>query len=97
MSTRIRYVKTSEDGVLNSMRSFETAKGKYKVTLNLNNMSFKIWNVDIEETHEGGNTKNLAVLKRQAKRKLKELGVDFDIETRDNTSRINNSAAQATA
>lgn len=88
MNTRIRY---EQDGPwLVSARVF-TANGKsYRVKLNIVEMIYQI--VDVEtggHPISGGGTKNLAVLKRTAKRALKDLGYNFGEEKRN---RINKRA-----
>jgi len=81
---RIRYHKPV-NGVLTSRRHFTTAAGReVKVQLNLNAKTYSILDSSTgEQVAMGGNTKNVAVLKIQAKRGLTELGVVFAEETRE--------------
>lgn len=89
---RIRYVKTKNDGILKSYKSMKAKNGAtYSVFLNENEGIYKILNVKSRHYVAEGSSKskNLHVLKRLAKEKLKELGVSFEnMEIRDNSSRI---------
>lgn len=90
MATRIRY--NTEGTTLVSRRFFTigiqpTVDGRLestiKIVLDTVNMKFSFIDVSTGETvFSGGNTKNLAVLKIQAKDGLRELGFEFDSETR---------------
>lgn len=83
-NTRIRYDK---NGI--SRRTFDvTIDGESvstKVILDTVNLGYKI--VDASDVERillsGGNTKNLSVLKIQAKDGLKSLGYEFETETRN--------------
>lgn len=83
-NTRIRYDK---NGV--SRRTFDVSiEGEVvstKVILDTVNLGYKIVDAsNIERTLlSGGNTKNLSVLKIQAKDGLKSLGYEFETETRN--------------
>ncbi len=83
MSQRIRYNKTGVN-VLTSMRNFMTGAGvEVKVELDLTAKKYRILDaVTLGELTSGGNTRNVAVLKIQAKRCLAELGVQFNKESR---------------
>lgn len=82
MNTRIRY---EQDGPwLVSARTFIAGGVPYKVKLNIVEMIFQLVDAETGDIcKNGGNTKNLAVLKRKAKRSLKELGYDFANEKRN--------------
>ncbi len=89
--TRIRYVKTNKDGILKSFRNVYSEKYKayYTIQLNTNNMTYEITNTNSRRKYSGGeNINNLHVLKRKVKDNLSKLGVAFDKEVRDNSSRI---------
>jgi len=88
-NTRIRYNRSNE-GLLVSGRALYAGNDDYVlVKLDTENFRFEIVNA-VEGTiiSEGGNTKNLAVLKKQAKRALKAIGVEFDEETRNKNHKL---------
>lgn len=88
---RIRYVKSSKEGFLKSFRHLYSKKHDttYSVELDTNEMTYRIINTSSRRSYEGGNNiNNLHVLKRKAKRRLETLGVEFETETRDNSSRV---------
>lgn len=80
---RIRYSKPS-NGVLLSRRNYVTAGGReVNVELDLNAKKYRILDASTSEVvSAGGDTRNLSVLKIQAKRGLTDLGVTFADETR---------------
>lgn len=83
-NTRIRYEKV-DDNTLTSRRVFELPINNGTesiVILDTLNMKFSITDIDGKVLASGGNTKNLAVLKIQAKNGLRELGYEFGSETR---------------
>lgn len=84
MNQRIRYSKVTDDRLM-SRRTFATAAGQdVVVELNLGQKKYRVLDASTQvEIASGGNTRNVAVLKIQAKRGLKELGVQFADETRD--------------
>jgi len=89
MKNRIKYKEISEN-VYESCKLFvaEKSGGVYKVILDLNTKTYKVINVKqrtIVKSSEKDNKScnNLIVLKRQAKKALKELGVKFDLEIRN--------------
>lgn len=84
MNQRIRYNKTAA-GVLLSRRNFVTGGGReVNVELNLTAKKYRILDSSTgEQVATGGNTRNVSVLKIQAKRGLTELGVAFADETRN--------------
>jgi hypothetical protein len=90
LNTRIRYRKTKTPGVERSVRRFVSqANGAiYEVEINLNELTYRIINVRQQECVRSTEkdtsfrTKSHHVLKRQVKRVLDELGVDFDVEIR---------------
>lgn len=84
MNQRIRYNKVAADKLV-SRRTFVTASGtEVVVELNLGQKRYRVLDAaNSVEVSTGGNTRNIAVLKIQAKRGLKELGVQFADETRE--------------
>lgn len=85
MAQRIRYKKTKEDGVVVSTKTYTSARtgAQYKVYLNLNDVTYKIKNVNSENVYRGGeNINNLNVLKRNVKARLESMGVQFEEEDR---------------
>jgi hypothetical protein len=93
MNTRIRFIYDGESqgkGKTRNNSSFAESRQLFKVGdkhvklyLDLKNFYYEI--VDVASNtliKKGGNTKNVAVLLKQAKRGLKELGCTFDNETR---------------
>lgn len=88
MSTRIRYKKTNDDGILKSVRDFTNKNGiSYYVKLNTVDRTFEIRYKENQQIVKGGGEKinNLNVLKRTIKKELKSLGVEFgdDVRNRD--------------
>lgn len=80
-NTRIRYLNTNP---LKSVRVFTVGDKALRVSLNVESKKYVITDENTGSVVvEGGKTKNLAVLKIQAKKALKELGVDFGEEKRD--------------
>ncbi len=84
MNQRIRYQKT-RSGILTSRRNFTTSAGQtVSVELNLNDKKYRIVDATTgAEVATGGNTRNVSVLKIQAKKGLVNLGVEFAEETRN--------------
>lgn len=84
MNQRIRYHK-AKNGVMTSRRNYTTSAGSTVVVeLDLNNKKYRILDASsLSEVATGGNTKNVSVLKIQAKKELVDLGVTFAEETRD--------------
>lgn len=84
MNQRIRYSQVRQ-GVLKSRRNFAITSGiEVVVELDLAAKKYLILdNVTGAQISTGGNTKNLAVLKIQAKKGLEALGVTFANETRN--------------
>lgn len=83
MSTRIRYSKN--EGVLTSIRVFPLGSDiTARVVLDTTNMSFIIEDVNTGNVlRAGGKTKNLTVLKNQARRAIMELGAGLVQEHRN--------------
>lgn len=84
MNQRIRYSK-SRSGVLQSRRNFVTKDGQEVVVeLDLNSKRYRILDSSTgTEVTTGGNTRNISVLKIQAKKGLTGLGVQFAEESRN--------------
>lgn len=85
---RIRYKKTKDENIVVSnkiLRSQRTG-AEYLVYLDLENVTYKIKNINSENVHRGGeNINNLNVLKRSVKTRLEGMGVVFEEEERDRT------------
>lgn len=82
-NTRIRYNKPT-NGVLISRRNFTTSAGATVIVeLDLNNKRYRVLDAATKaEVSTGGNTRNISVLKIQAKKGLMDLGVVFEDEVR---------------
>lgn len=89
MNQRIRYNKT-RSGVLQSRRNFITSGGQeVTVELDLTAKRYRILDtVSGAEVATGGNTRNVSVLKIQAKRGLTNLGVEFAGESRNRATKV---------
>jgi len=83
-NVRIRYDNHGET-LLRSRRTFVIASGsEVVVELDLTNRKYRILDaVTQAEVTSGGNTRNIAVLKIQSKRALKQLGAQFSDEKRN--------------
>lgn len=83
MSKRIRYIKAG-DSKLVSLRNFITLAGNTVVVeLDTENKKFRVLDAaTLAEVSSGGDTKNVAILKQQAKESLVSLGVTFSEEVR---------------
>lgn len=82
--TRIRY-NTPVNGRSKSRQFFSLPNGKtfLYVILDFNTFTFEVLNASNDNVVvSGGNTKNKAVLKQQAKKALEKLGVKFSEEER---------------
>lgn len=91
--TRIRYEKTDKQGILKSVKNFVSIStgARYEVFLDTNDGKFRVRNVNSRHYVIDGvsESRNLNVLKRNAKKALEKLGVSFEKElARDNSSRI---------
>jgi hypothetical protein len=89
LPVRIRYQKTNESGILESVRTFTNSKlrkndyTKYKVYLDENNFIFKIKNTKTGQFYVSKKeTENLELLREKAKNYLERLGVKFKTPTR---------------
>ncbi len=93
-NTRIRYSKNG--ATLISRRIFATLDGKaYRIFLDTESMKYSINDVNgIAEGVDGGKTKNLAVLKIQAKEALMSLGVNFESENRNRGNNISSDTSE---
>lgn len=88
MAQRIRYKQTKEENIVISNKTFTsvTTGAQYKVLLDLENITYKIKNINSENCYYGGdNINNLNVLKRNVKSRLERMGVNFEDEVRDRT------------
>lgn len=88
---RIRYInkRTQPEHVLESAQQFrsETTGATYKVRLNFEEDTYQIINVNQRKIVKTGGKKGFTHywLKKIAKRALEELGVNFNMELRNNT------------
>ena len=81
----MKRIKYEYDGLIGISRQIFRINGiETKVYLDTENFKFEIVDIEGELISSGGKTKkgNLEVLKRQAKRALEELGVEFEDEKR---------------
>ena len=94
MATRIRYEKFEDprgqfDQI--SVRNFHSSRtdAMYIVYLDTKQVTYVVKNMLSGRKYDGGqDINNLHVLKRHVKERLEKLGVEFDSEIRDNTSRV---------
>ena len=85
---RIRYKKTKDENIVvsNKILTSQRTGAQYLVYLDLENVTYKIKNINSENIHRGGeNINNLNVLKRSVKSRLEGMGVVFEDEERDRT------------
>lgn len=85
---RIRYKKTDKENIVVSNKILKSSStgAEYLVYLDLENVTYKIKNINSENVHRGGeNINNLNVLKRSVKSRLEGMGVKFQDEERDRT------------
>lgn len=80
---RVFYVKTDKEGVLVSNRSFNVGNEFYLTVLDTNSNSFRIVTEKNYTEVASGKAKNMAYVKILVKKKLLELGVVFESETRN--------------
>lgn len=88
MTARIKYNKTNKDGILRSVKNFTSVKGfTYYVKLYTDEKRYEILNIDSHNIVKRGGSppNNMNVIKRNIKRDLRRLGVEFEIEKRDRT------------
>jgi hypothetical protein len=86
MSARIRYASTDlGETFKKSQRVFKAGKKSFYVVLNEDSMHYLIFDADTNKlAASGGNTTNRTVLRHQAKKRLEDLGVKFEGESRKN-------------
>ena len=87
MSVRIRYTKSDRNGIQRSKQTFKSSNGaNYRVKIDNTNIMYYIINLNDNRTIKKGGEKitSLRFLKIAAKQALQSLGVNFDIEIRDN-------------
>jgi len=81
MNKRIKYVYSGPIGI--SKQSFRVDGQDLRIVINKDDFYFEIIDNEGVPLIQGGNTKNYAVLLRQAKRALGKLGYEFGVEKRD--------------
>lgn len=79
MNTRIRYRKTSEPNVVESVRKFPhpTNGATYKVRINEANLEYHIIEDTADVLVQNGRAVNLHQVKIKAKNALAQLGIEF--------------------
>lgn len=83
INTRIRYAKANEEGLLKSVRFFSNGITTLYIEIDTKMMQFFIRDARSHEAvASGGSTKNLAVLKIQAKNALTAMKIIFQNERR---------------
>ena len=85
MNLRVRY-GTPKKNILRSKQNFKSSNGAtYNIVLDLDAITYRIVNLNDNRTIKrgGDNITSIRVLKRTAKKALKSLGVEFDIELRN--------------
>jgi hypothetical protein len=87
MAVRIRYSASNEASVLESKRMFHVDSNgvttKYRVRININELSFVVFDADSEVIAVSGTGSTLAILKKRVKLALNDLGYTFASESRD--------------
>lgn len=89
MNTRIRYRKTSEPNVVESVKKFShpTNGARYKVRINQANLEYSIIEDTADVLVQNGRAVNLHQVKIKAKNALVNLGIEFsERETRARSS-----------
>jgi len=81
MHTRIKYNFDGPIGI--SRQSFKVEGQDLRIVVNRDDFYFEIVDTEGNSVKKGCNTKNYAVLLRQAKRALAKLGYEFGVEKRD--------------
>jgi len=89
MSTRIRYGK---DGLSTSKFFHPTNGARYLVKLDTENKQWMILDDASGLVARSGYQSNLALMKKEAKKALQELGIEFESETRGSKLEANTSA-----
>lgn len=82
--TRIRYRKVNDNTYVSTENLVSKTTGAvYKITITLDDMSFKIYNVNSERIVSRGSTQTRKGLNEKIRRKLKALGVELEQEIRN--------------
>lgn len=94
-TTRIRYSKTNQDGLLQSVQKFQhpTNGARYKVMLNLTESQWLIIDDVTDIPVATGHHKDQHKMKLAAKKALTGLGVAFQTEARKERSPKSNTQA----
>lgn len=84
MNTRIRYQKTSQEGVLRSVKKFQhtTNGARYVVFIRPESLEYLVVNDVTDIIEVSGRAVNLHQVKIKAKDALKGLGISFEGESR---------------
>lgn len=95
MNTRIKFKydsKKLEDATYGMSKQTFRVNGKdVRLFVHFKDLFFEIMDLDGNVIEKGGNTKNRAVLLRQAKRALTAMGCMFGDETRNRSEKENQS------
>lgn len=98
MATRIRYSKTEDPNLVRSAKAFKVGDRHVYVSLHTVSLQFNIYDATTREIIvSGGKTKNLTVLKIQAKTALKHMGVEFAEDVRTFTDSTHESTDEQTS
>lgn len=99
MATRIKFVYDTNklaDATYGTSRQSFTVNGKeVRLFVHFKDFYFEVVDNDGNAIAKGGNTKNRAVLLRQAKRELQKLGCDFGTETRNRQTNTEDTSQSA--
>lgn len=90
-STRIRYKKTSDDNVVQSVKTFQHPSNgaRYKVRINTQELEYFVIEDTADVLVSQGRAVNLHQVKMKSKKALEELGIPFTEEDRTRLSKTN--------
>lgn len=81
---RIRYRKVNDNTYVTTENLVSASTGAvYKITIYVDTMEFKVYNVNSERIVARGSTKTRKGLNEKIRRKMKALGVELDQEIRN--------------
>jgi hypothetical protein len=83
MNTRIRYNKTDNPSIFISTRIFYAGVNSYRVRINTDDLSFVILDAIADVSVKTGSAKTASTLKKDIKKAMIDLGVDFGSENRN--------------
>lgn len=81
-SSRIRYFKTNQSSVIQSVKTFQhpTNGARYKVRINEGELEYHVIEDMSDTVSASGRAANLHQVKIKAKNALQELGIEFERE-----------------